>query len=223
MCYCHIASRFVEKTPGTTFYHYYILDLFPFRVKRLSSLHEFHFFSNPLVTPELLCGTGSRHHVFQIISLLIFSCLSLTVIFLALTFVTPEYSLPKILVLNVNWNPSSPQTWSRTHISNWLLKCWNHGQFFFVFLFFYSAPFKYLTPLSLLYLYKMPSRPNLECCCYVWAGDAHSLLASLDRVQKQLIWYYYDNYFPSYTSFPHGRNVAIPSLFHHYFHDMFPD
>merc|ERR1712215_258105 len=45
---------------------------------------------------------------------------------------------------------------------------------------------EYLTPSSILYLYKSQIRPTMEYCCHIWAGASRTSLKSLDGVQKGL-------------------------------------
>ena len=44
---------------------------------------------------------------------------------------------------------------------------------------------RYLTPESMLYLYKSTIRPLMEYCCHVWAGAPKTHLQLLDRVEKR--------------------------------------
>ena len=44
----------------------------------------------------------------------------------------------------------------------------------------------FLTPESILYIYKSTIRPCLEYCCHIWAGAPISSLNILDRVQRRL-------------------------------------
>ena len=46
---------------------------------------------------------------------------------------------------------------------------------------------KYLSPSSILYLYKSQIRPTMEYCCHIWAGASQRSLSSLDSVQKRLL------------------------------------
>ena len=44
----------------------------------------------------------------------------------------------------------------------------------------------YLTPESILYLYKASIRPCMEYCCHLWAGAPAHLLNLLDKIQKRV-------------------------------------
>ena len=44
---------------------------------------------------------------------------------------------------------------------------------------------RYLTPESILYLYKATIRPVMEYCCHLWAGAPKTHLQLLDRVEKR--------------------------------------
>ena len=45
---------------------------------------------------------------------------------------------------------------------------------------------KYLTPPTLLYLYKNRIRPKMEYCCLIWAGAAKTTVSSLDGIQRRI-------------------------------------
>ena len=46
---------------------------------------------------------------------------------------------------------------------------------------------KYLSPSSILYLYKSQIRSTMEYCCHVWTGASERSLSSLDSVQRRLL------------------------------------
>ena len=45
----------------------------------------------------------------------------------------------------------------------------------------------FLTPDSILYLYKSLIRPCMEYCCHIWAGSSNDALSLLDKVQKRIV------------------------------------
>ena len=44
----------------------------------------------------------------------------------------------------------------------------------------------FLSPDSILYLYKATIRPCMEYCCHIWAGASNSCLSLLDRIQRRI-------------------------------------
>ena len=44
----------------------------------------------------------------------------------------------------------------------------------------------FLSPESILYLYKATIRPCIEYCCHVWAGASAGCLSLLDRIQRRI-------------------------------------
>ena len=59
-----------------------------------------------------------------------------------------------------------------------------------------SAPMKigslyrarnFLSPESILYLYKATIRPCLEYCCHIWSGASADCLSLLDRLQRRIV------------------------------------
>ena len=46
---------------------------------------------------------------------------------------------------------------------------------------------EYLSPSSILYLYKIQIRPRMEYCCHIWAGASQRSNSSLDSVQRRLL------------------------------------
>ena len=77
---------------------------------------------------------------------------------------------------------------------------------------------EYLTPISILYLYKATIRPCIEYCCHLWAGAPASLLNLLDRIQKRVCNLIGPNLSSLLQPLSHRRNVASLSLFYKYFH-----
>ena len=74
----------------------------------------------------------------------------------------------------------------------------------------------FLSPNSILYLYKATIRPCMEYCCHIWAGASSTCLGQLDRIQRRI-----SNLIGPYLSLQlhslsHRRNVASLSLFYKY-------
>ena len=76
---------------------------------------------------------------------------------------------------------------------------------------------KYLTPASMLYLYKSQIRPLMEYCCHIWGGAAQTSLSCLDRVQRRLRYLVGDELFSTLPPLSHRRDVASLSLFYRYY------
>ena len=76
---------------------------------------------------------------------------------------------------------------------------------------------KFLTPLTILYLYKATIRPCIEYCCHLWAGAPATLLSLLDRIQKRICNLIGPDISSKLQSLSHRRNVASLSLFYKYF------
>lgn len=49
-----------------------------------------------------------------------------------------------------------------------------------------NRPRKYITHSASHYLYKSQPKPNLDCCCHVYAGTAQSSTSKFDRFQNHL-------------------------------------
>ena len=77
---------------------------------------------------------------------------------------------------------------------------------------------EYLTPSSILYLYKSQIRPTMEYCCHIWAGASRTSLKSLDGVQKRLRWLVGDELFSTLQPLSQRRDVASLALLYRYFH-----
>ena len=75
---------------------------------------------------------------------------------------------------------------------------------------------KYLTPISILYLYKATIRPCIEYCCHLWAGAPATLLNLLDKIQKRICNLIGPDLSSELQSLSHRRNVASLSLFYKY-------
>ena len=75
----------------------------------------------------------------------------------------------------------------------------------------------FLPPEVALYLYKSTMWPNMEFCCYVWAGALNCYLIMLDKLQKRICM----TVGPSLAAFleplAHRRNVTSLSLFYRYY------
>ena len=76
----------------------------------------------------------------------------------------------------------------------------------------------YLTPESILYLYKSSIRPCIEYCCHIWAGAPADCLSLLDRIQRRICNAIGQDLSSKLDSLSHRRNVASLSLFYRYFH-----
>ena len=76
---------------------------------------------------------------------------------------------------------------------------------------------KYLSPESLLYLYKSQVRPKMEYCCHIWSGAPQRSLSILDRLQRRMKGLVGDVLFSTLQPLSHRRDVASLSLFYRYF------
>ena len=82
---------------------------------------------------------------------------------------------------------------------------------------------KYLTPESILYLYKSQIRPKMEYCCHIWAGSSSTSLSILDRLQRRIKGLIGDELFSTLHALSHRRDVASLSLFYRYFYGKCSD
>ena len=76
----------------------------------------------------------------------------------------------------------------------------------------------FLSPDSIMYLYKATIRPCMEYCCHIWAGASNSCLSLLDRIQRRITNLIGPNLSLRLHSLSHRRNVASLSLFYKYLH-----
>ena len=76
----------------------------------------------------------------------------------------------------------------------------------------------YLTPESILYLYKATIRPCMEYCCHLWAGAPSHLLNLLDRIQNRVVNMIGPRLAQTLQPLSHRRDVASLCLFYKYFH-----
>ena len=76
----------------------------------------------------------------------------------------------------------------------------------------------YLTPKSILYLYKATIRPCMEYCCHLWAGAPANLLNLLDRIQNRVCNMIGPQLSLKLQPLSHRRDVASLCLFYKYFH-----
>ena len=76
----------------------------------------------------------------------------------------------------------------------------------------------FLSPDSILYLYKATIRPCMEYCCHIWAGASTNSLKLLDRIQRRVVSLIGPNLSLKLHSLSHRRNVASLSLFYKYHH-----
>jgi len=77
---------------------------------------------------------------------------------------------------------------------------------------------RFLTPETILYLYKSTIRPCMEYCCHLWSGASSSSLELLDRVQRKVANAIGENLASKLDPLSHRRKVASLSLFYRYFH-----
>ena len=78
---------------------------------------------------------------------------------------------------------------------------------------------RYLTPETILYLYKSTIRPGMEYCSHIWGGAPKTGgLDLLDRVQKRIVNLIGPELSVGLQSLLHRRNVASLSLFYKYYH-----
>ena len=75
----------------------------------------------------------------------------------------------------------------------------------------------FLTPDSILYLYKSLIRPCMEYCCHIWGGSSYDALSLLDRVQRRIVNIVGPALAANLQPLSHRRNVASLSLFYKYY------
>ena len=81
----------------------------------------------------------------------------------------------------------------------------------------------FLTPESILYLYKSTIQPCMEYCSYIWGGGAprsHGL-DLLDRVQKWVVSLVGSGLSSDLQAPSHRKDVASLSLFYKYYYGKF--
>lgn len=76
----------------------------------------------------------------------------------------------------------------------------------------------YLTPESILYLYKSTIRPCIEYCCHIWGGASSESLNLLDRIQRRVCNSIGESLSSKLDSLSHRRAVSSLCLFYKYFH-----
>lgn len=76
----------------------------------------------------------------------------------------------------------------------------------------------YLTPESILYLYKSTIRPCIEYCCHIWGGAPADSLNLLDRIQHRICNAIGPNLSRKLDSLSHRRLVSSLCLFYKYSH-----
>ena len=81
----------------------------------------------------------------------------------------------------------------------------------------------FLSPESILYLYKATIRPCMEYCCHIWDGSSTTCLRLLDRIQRRIINLIGPNLSLKLHPLSHRRNVASLSLFYKYLHGFCSD
>ena len=78
---------------------------------------------------------------------------------------------------------------------------------------------RFLTPETILHLYKSTIRPCMEYCSHLWAGAPKSQgLNLLDRVQKRIVNLVGSELSANLQPLSHRRDVASLSLFYKYYH-----
>ena len=76
----------------------------------------------------------------------------------------------------------------------------------------------FLSPESILYLYKATIRPCIEYCCHIWTGASADCLRLLDRIQRRITNIVGPDLSSNFQFLSHCRNVASLSSFYKYFH-----
>ena len=78
---------------------------------------------------------------------------------------------------------------------------------------------RFLSPESILYLYKSTIRPCMEYCSHIWGGAPMSKgLDLLDRVQKRVVNLVGKELCAGLLTLPHRRNVASLCLLYKYYY-----
>ena len=77
---------------------------------------------------------------------------------------------------------------------------------------------QFLTPESILHLYKSVIRPGMENCCHLWAGASANVLSLLDRIQKRVANIIGPELACKLQPLSIRRDVASLSLLYRYFH-----
>ena len=78
---------------------------------------------------------------------------------------------------------------------------------------------RFLTPESILYLYKSTIQPCMEYCSHIWGGAPRSHgLYLLDRVQKRAVSLVGSGHSSDLQAMSHRRDVASLSLFYKYYY-----
>ena len=78
---------------------------------------------------------------------------------------------------------------------------------------------RFLSPESILYLYKSTIRPCMEYCCHIWGGAPRSQgVDLLDRVQKRVVNLVGPELSADLHALSHRRDVASLSLFYKYYY-----
>lgn len=70
--------------------------------------------------------------------------------------------------------------------------------------------------------YKSHIKPNMELCCYTWAGATQFAFPELNRVQNDLHALLWEYSFSSLHPLSRKHNVAKLSVFYGYFHGKYP-
>ena len=77
----------------------------------------------------------------------------------------------------------------------------------------------FLTPESILYLYKSTFRPYMEYCSHIWGGDPRSHeLDLLDWLEKRVVILVGSGHSSDLQALSHRRDVASLSLFYKYYY-----
>ncbi|XP_065662647.1 uncharacterized protein LOC136085284 [Hydra vulgaris] len=75
----------------------------------------------------------------------------------------------------------------------------------------------FLTPDSILNLYKSQIRPCIEYCCHIWGGSSKDALSLLDKVKKSMVNIVGPALAANLQPLSQRRNVASLSLFYKYY------
>ncbi|XP_065665700.1 uncharacterized protein LOC136087122 [Hydra vulgaris] len=75
----------------------------------------------------------------------------------------------------------------------------------------------FLTPDSILYLYKSLIHHCMEYCCHIWGGSSNNALSLLDKVQKRIVNIVGPALAANLQPLSHRRDVAFLTLFYKYY------
>lgn len=72
-----------------------------------------------------------------------------------------------------------------------------------------------------VYFYKSHIKPNMELCCYIWAGATQSAFPELNRVQNNLHGLVWEYLFSNLQPLSRKHNVASLSVSYGHFHGKY--